>query len=61
MKKTKIAPAKLQHLFSEYPSFNKSGSIFGMRKLYYGANALLVKCGQYIYNVSSNPELFNSL
>ena len=35
----------------QYPNFHKSGSIAGMKKLYYGHNALLVKCGQYIYNV----------
>lgn len=35
----------------QYPNFHKSGSIAGMKKLYYGRNALLVKCGQYIYNV----------
>ncbi len=42
-----------------YPNFDKSGSIKGMKKLYYGEDALLIKCGSYIYNVSSNPELYN--
>lgn len=36
---------------SQYPNFHKSGSIAGMKKLYYGPAALLVRCGQYIYNV----------
>lgn len=35
----------------QYPNFHKSGSIAGMKKLYYGRNALLVRCGQYIFNV----------
>lgn len=35
----------------EYPNFHKSGSITGMKKLYYGKNALLVRCGSYIYKV----------
>ena len=46
-------------LISEYPNFHKSGSISGMKKLYYGKNALLVKCGSYIYNVTSNPRIYD--
>lgn len=29
-----------------------------MKKLYYGKDALLVKCGNYIYNVSSEPSIY---
>lgn len=36
---------------SQYPNFHKSGSIAGMKKLYYGDDALLVRCGEWIYNV----------
>ncbi len=43
-----------------FPNFDRSGSVIGMRKLYYGNNALLVRCGSYIYNVSSEPEIYNS-
>lgn len=43
---------------SDYPNFHKSGSIKGMKKQFYGKDALLVKCGSYIYNVSSNPEIY---
>ncbi len=43
---------------SEFPNFHKSGSIKGMKKLYYGKNALLVRCGDYIYNVSSQPNIY---
>lgn len=43
---------------SQYPSFSASGSIRGMKKLYYGKDALLVRCGSYIYNVSSKPSIY---
>ena len=33
---------------SRFPNFHRSGSIKGMKKLYYGKDALLVRCGQYI-------------
>ena len=35
-----------------YPNFHCSGSIAGMKKLFYGKDSLLVRCGQYIYNVT---------
>jgi len=44
---------------SDYPNFHKSGCIKGMKKIY-GKDALLVRCGNYIYNVSSNPEIYNN-
>lgn len=44
---------------SQYPNFSATGSVTGMKKLYYGKNALLVKCGAFIYNV---PEcVYNQL
>ena len=36
---------------SQFPNFSRTGSISGMKKLYYGHDALLVRCGSYIYNV----------
>lgn len=42
----------------QFPNFHKSGSISGMKKAYYGRDALLVRCGSYIYNVSSAPEIY---
>ena len=36
---------------SQYPNFSASGNITGMKKLYYGQDALLVRCGSYIYKV----------
>lgn len=61
--------ARVKYLYKEdgkrlgirnYPNFHKSGSVFGMKKLYYGMNALLVRCGDYIYNVSSEPAIYNA-
>lgn len=61
--------AKTRHLsvadgqqlgISNYPNFHKTGSIKGMKMLYYGMDALLVRCGNYIYNVSSNPHIYYS-
>lgn len=43
-----------------FPNFDRTGSVIGMRKFYYGNNALLVRCGSYIYNVSQEPEIYNS-
>ena len=42
----------------EFPSFHKSGSIYGMKKKYYGKDALLVRCGNYIYNVTTKPNIY---
>lgn len=44
-----------------FPNFHKSGSIVGMKRLYYGKNALLVRCGCWIYNVSSEPNVYYNL
>lgn len=43
-----------------YPNFHKSGSVAGMKKQYYGENALLVRCGNYIYNVTTKPDIYYS-
>lgn len=42
---------------SRFLNFHKSGSIRGMIKQYYGVAALLVRCGSYIYNVTSEPNI----
>lgn len=44
---------------SRFPNFHKSGSIRGMKKMYYGMDALLVRCGSFIYNVTSEPSIYN--
>lgn len=47
-----VKKGDLIHDLSIFPNFHKSGSIKGMKKLYYGPNALLIKSGSYIYNVT---------
>ena len=42
----------------KFPNFHKSGSISGMKKKYYGKDALLVRCGNYIYNVTTKPSIY---
>ena len=43
----------------EYPNFHRSGSIMGMRK-FYGIDAKMVRCGNYIYNVTASPEIYDA-
>ena len=45
---------------NEYPNIHRSGNVVGMKNLYWGLDSLLVKCGAYIYNVTSNPEIYNA-
>lgn len=33
---------------SRFPNFHKTGSITGMKELYYGKNALLVRCYEHL-------------
>lgn len=61
MAKTKTLPLEHHDKVVNFPSFSKTGSITGMKKLYYGKDALLVKCGAYIYNVTSEPSIYNDL
>lgn len=44
---------------SRFPNFHSTGSVRGMKRLYYGANVLLVRCGKFIYNVTSSPEIYH--
>lgn len=44
---------------NQFPNFSATGSIKGMRNLYYGNKALLVRYKGYIYNVSSEPVIYN--
>jgi hypothetical protein len=46
---------------SRFPNFSATGSIRGMKDKFYGKDALLVRSGGYIYNVSSEPEIYNSI
>lgn len=40
-----------------FPNFHKSGSI----RQYYGVATLLVRCGSYIYNVTSEPNIYYNM
>ena len=61
MRTKRVSEEKGRQLnLSRFPNFHKSGSITGMKKLYYGKDALLVRCGDYIYNVSSEPAIYES-
>lgn len=44
---------------SVFPNFSKTGSIKGMKAKYYGKDALLVRSGSYIYNVSAQPNIYH--
>lgn len=46
---------------SRFPNFHKTGDVAGMKQRYYGLDALLVKCGDYNYNVSSEPHIYHRL
>jgi hypothetical protein len=48
-------------MVKDFPSFSATGSIKGMKRMYYGEDALLVRCGSYIYNVTSKPEIYYNL
>jgi len=36
-----------------YPNFSITGNIYGMKRKYYGEDALLVRCGSWIYKVGN--------
>lgn len=62
MPRTKNLSKKFAHLVEDkFPNFDKSGSIKGMKELYYGKNALLVRCGNFIYNVTSEPNIYHEI
>lgn len=59
--KVKTLSKEYHNKVVNFPNFDKSGSIRGMKKLYYGKDALLVRCGAYIYNVSTEPSIYYEL
>lgn len=60
VKYLRVADGDKYHIHN-FPNFHASGSIAGMKKKYYGKEALLVRCGSYIYNVSSQPGIYYNL
>lgn len=57
--RVRILPVKYYDKFDmgRFPNFSKTGSVSGMRRVY-GKDALLVQCGSYIYNVTSEPRIY---
>ena len=41
-----------------FSNFHRSGSVRGMKRLYYSKDCLLVHCGSYIYNISAEPKIY---
>lgn len=58
MKKLNIEDGQRFNI-SRLPNFHKSGSVKGMKKLYYGKNALLVKCGDLYIIAQQNQRFIN--
>jgi len=56
--RVKKLPVSKRSLVSDFPSFGPHGSVIGMRRMYYGNDALLVRCGVYVYNVTKNPRIY---
>lgn len=56
VKRMTLYEGALHHIF-DFPNFSVSGNVTGMRKIY-GRNALLVRCGSYIYHVTE--EIYNA-
>ena len=50
---TKDEAVSLGVNLSQFPNFSATGSITGMKRLYYGEDALLVRCGGFIYHVGN--------
>lgn len=46
----KVEDGKIINI-SQYQNFSATGSVKGMKKQFYGEDAMLVRCGSYIYNV----------
>lgn len=60
MARVKYLPIKrgLEIGIQQFPNFSVTGSIIGMKEKYYGKDALLVRCGSWIYNVTSRPDIY---
>jgi len=48
-------PVRHKYLVEDCPSIHISGSLRGMKKLYWGKTAKVVRCGSYYYNISNLP------
>ena len=61
VKTLSVADGKKYNI-SQYPNISTTGSVVGWRKQMgkYGKTALMVRCGSYIYNVDSAPEIYDA-
>ncbi len=50
-----VSEGKRLHI-DAFPNFLASGSVKDMKEKYYGKDALLVRCGSYIYCVSQSGK-----
>lgn len=41
-----------------FSSYHKKNSITNIRRLFCGPGALLVRCGDFIYNVTREPSIY---
>lgn len=57
VRRLKVKDGKILNI-EKYPNFSATGSIKGMKDKFYGKDALLVRCGSYIYIVP--PEIYYS-
>lgn len=57
--KTVYVKDKQRLKLSDFPNFSVTSSITGIKKIY-GKDALLVRCGSWIYNVTSRPDIYYS-
>ena len=57
VRRLKVKDGKILNI-EKYPNFSATGSIKGMKDKFYGKDALLVRCGSCIYNVTSQPDIY---
>ena len=57
MRTLSVKKQDAKHDFSIFPNFAANGSIAGMKKLYYGKDALLIRFRGHIYKVTE--EVYN--
>lgn len=41
-----------------FPNQGPNPSVIGMRNRYWGEHAMLVRQGEYVYNVTSRPDVY---
>lgn len=61
-KRVKKLDKSYRNILSNLPNagnFHYTGSVTEMKKRYYGEEALLVRCGSFIYNVTAYPEYYD--